>query len=168
MALCSIAMAAGFLGVVALAKGLFFRRRFFAGGRCHGGGHRGRRGIGKSRWLRFVFARLDTTPGQEREIRAAIEELGQRARDAKENLKESRESVGRAISGETFDGEAFEAASARADASSAQVKDAFAEALRRVHAVLDSKQRERLAALIANGPFGRWGGGPRGGHPYRA
>ena len=109
MAICSIAVAAGVLGVVALVKGLVFRRRFghlaFAGGPCGGGGfghggyggegegpwggrgfprwgggHRG--GIGGSFWLRMLYARLDTTPGQEREIRAALEELRERARDA--------------------------------------------------------------------------------------
>jgi Spy/CpxP family protein refolding chaperone len=165
MAFCSmssIAFAAGVLGALVFAKHLLFRRRLWAG-RCHGR-HR-RRGIGGSRWLRWIFARLDTTPGQEREIRAAIEELARRARDAKEGLRASRESVGRSVAGDAFDEGAFEAASANADATTAQIKDAFAEALKRIHAVLDPKQRERLGELIASGPFRPFGGG---GHPYRA
>jgi hypothetical protein len=41
----------------------------------------------------------------------------------------------------------------------------FANALRRIHAVLDPKQRERLAELVAKGPFG--GRHARWGSPYR-
>ncbi|MDB5216299.1 MAG: hypothetical protein JWO86_4226 [Myxococcaceae bacterium] len=208
MALCSIAIAAGIVGVVALVKGLVFRRRFghlaFGGGPCGGGpgfgfgghgygyggsegegrscgsgrgfrgwgwgrgGHRG--GIGGSFWLRMLFARLDTTPGQEREIKAAIEDLRDRAKDAKSGMIETRESLGKSIAGETFDDVAFEAVSARVDATSEKMKDALSGALKRIHAVLDPKQRERLADLVSKGAFGRWGrGGPqRDGGPYRS
>lgn len=207
MALCSIAIAAGVVGVVAVVKRLVFRRRFghlaFAGGPCGGGGpgfgyggcgnggygggedegpscgsgsarfrrwgrggHRG--GIGRSFWLRMLYARLDTTPGQEREIRAAIEELRDRAKDAKSGMLETRESLGKSVAGETFDDAAFEAVSARVDATSEKMKDALSSALKRVHAVLDPKQRERLAELVSKGAFGRWGRGGGGGGPYRS
>ena len=190
MALCSIAIAAGIVGVVAVVKRLVFRRRFwhlaFAGGPCGGGpgfaysgcgggegfrswgrgGHRG--GIGGSFWLRALYARLDTTPGQEREIRAAIEELRDRAKDAKSGMLETRESLGKSIAGETFDDAALEAVSARVDATSEKMKDALSSALKRVHAVLDPKQRERLADLVSRGAFGRWGRGGGGGGPYRS
>jgi Spy/CpxP family protein refolding chaperone len=208
MALCSIAIAAGIVGVVAVVKRLVFRHRFghlaFAGGPCGGGGfggygygydggggggdggnsscggrgfrkwggggwrgHRG--GIGGSFWVRMLFARLDTTPGQEREIRAAIEDLRDRAMDAKSGMLETHENLGKAIGGETFDDAAFEAVSARVDATSEKMKDAFASALKRIHAVLDPKQRERLAEIVSKGSFGRWGrgGGPGGSGPYR-
>ena len=195
MALCSIAIAATIVGVVAVVKRLVFRRRFghlaFAGGPCggggfggmgfgdegascggrgfkrwgrHWGGHRG--GIGGSFWLRALYARLDTTPGQEREIRAAIEELRERARDAKSGLPETRENIGKSVAGETFDTAAFEAVSARFDATAEKMKDALASALKRIHAVLDPKQRERLADIVSKGAFGRFGRG--GGGPYRA
>lgn len=193
MALCSLGIAAGIIGVVALVKGLVFRRRFGhhafeGGGGCGGGGfggpqacaaarrwgrggfggHRG--GIGGSFWLRALYARLDTTPGQEREIRAAIEELRERARDAKSNLPEARENIGKAIAGETFDTSAFEAVSARFDATGEKLKDALSSALKRIHGVLDPKQRERLADIVSRGGFGGWGRG-RGagfGGPYRS
>ena len=194
MAICSIAVAAGVLGVVALVKGLVFRRRFghlaFAGGPCGGGGfgdggyggegerpwggrgfrrwgggHRG--GIGGSFWLRMLYARLDTTPGQEREIRAALEELRERARDAKSGMLETRENLGKSVAGDEFDTSAFEAVSARLDATSEKMKDAASSALKRIHGVLDPKQRERLADLVSTGAFGRWGRGGGGGGPYR-
>ena len=197
MALCSIAVAAGIVGVVALVKGLVFRRRFghvaFAGGPCGGGGFgpggyggegegppwggRGFRrwgrgghggGIGGSFWLRMLYTRLDTTPGQEREIRAAIEELRERARDAKSGMLETRENLGKSIKGEEFDTSAFEAVSARLDATSEKMKDALSSALKRIHGVLDPKQRERLADLVSKGAFGRWGRGGGGGGPYRS
>ena len=50
------------------------------------------------------------------------------------------------------------------------MKDAFASALKRIHGVLDPKQRERLAELVGSGGFGRWGRwgrGGGGGGPYR-
>jgi len=184
MALCSIAIAAGVVGAFTIVKGLFLKHRFghhhaFAGGSCgrgegfedHGppwarrawGGSR----IGRSFWLRALLARLDTTPGQEREIRAAIEELRDRALDAKSSVREARENLGRAIGSDIFDDGAFEAASARADATSEKVKDAVRGALKRIHAVLDAKQRERLASIVAEGGFTRWGRGGRGSGPYR-
>jgi Spy/CpxP family protein refolding chaperone len=195
MALCSIALAAGIVGVVAMVKGLVLRRRFghlaFAGGPCGGagfggyggegggsswGGHGFRRwgrghggGIGGSFWLRMLYTRLDTTPGQEREIRAALEELRERARDAKSGMLETRENLGKSVAGEEFDTSAFEAVSARLDATSEKMKDAAASALKRIHGVLDAKQRERLAELVSKGAFGRWApGGAGGGGPYRS
>lgn len=205
MALCSIAIAAGIVGVVAVVKRLIFRRRFghlaFAGGPCGGGGYgygcgghgdeggscggrgfgggppwarlrkwgRGGHGggIGGSFWLRALYARLDTTPAQEREILAAIEDFRERARNAKSDLPEARENIGKAMRGETFDDAAFEAVTARVDATAEKMKDAFGSALKRIHAVLDAKQRERLADLVGKGAFGRWGRGGFGGGPYR-
>jgi Spy/CpxP family protein refolding chaperone len=192
MAVCSMAMVAGVIGVALVVKRWVFHRWFggrgpwalaacgpgFHGGYGDGGEHGGwghrRRGSGRfggfgggpggSLWLRAIFARLDTTPGQEREIRAAIEELQQTAREAKGGLAGAREDLARAIGGEELDEVAVSEASGRADATAAVVKDAFTTALRKVHAVLDSNQRKRLAELVASGPsFGgrRWGG------PYR-
>ncbi|MDF2693883.1 MAG: hypothetical protein K0S65_2266 [Labilithrix sp.] len=191
MALCSLAIAAGVIGVGLLVKRFIFHRRFGRGpwalAACacgpvgyggYGGedepdgfGHRHRRwggrfsGPGGSFWLRALFARLDTTPGQEREIRAAIEEFQGTARDAKGVLAGAREHLARAIDAESFDEVAAGEASSRADATAAVIKDALTTALKRVHAVLDPNQRQRLAQLLAaKGPgFGRrrWGG------PYR-
>ena len=187
MALCGIAIAAGVIGVVAVVKRLFFYRyrRFggpmgfgggcgpsFAGdgselqGRSCGGGRWSRRGgggPGRSFWLRALFSRLDTTPGQEREIRSAIEDFQRTAYQAKDSLSGVRADFARAISGELFDDGAANEATGRADATAATIKDALTAALKRVHAVLDPNQRGRLAEILEKGPgFGR-----RWGNPYR-
>lgn len=172
MALCSIGIAAGIIGVVLLVKRAFFRRRFGYGGGCGSRGHghwRGRHGggygPGRSWWLRALFSRLDTTPGQEREIRAAIEEVQRVAREAKQGVFGSRENIAKAVAGEVFDPTAIDDASAQLDAATARVKEAFRASLEKVHAVLDAKQRERLAELLQKG-IGR--GGYGWGGPYRA
>jgi len=173
---CSMGIIPIILGAVlilGLAKRAFFRRRFGYGGGCghrgyhHGyGGHGpfGGHGPGRSWWLRGLFSRLDTTPGQEKEIRAAIEEVQRVAREAKEGVFGSRESVAKAFAADVFDGSAIDEASAKIDASTARVKEAIRSALERVHSVLDPKQRERLAELLQRGPRGFRGGW---GGPYR-
>lgn len=177
MAVCSIAIAAGVIGAVALVKRLVFHRRFggpmgyaACGPGLHGGhGHHhgwGRRwggGPGRSFWLRGLFFQLDTTPGQEREIRAAVEDLQRTAYETRGGFGDVRSEMARAISGEAFDDAAAGEASARADAMAARMKEALTTALKRVHAVLDPRQRERLAEILAKGPRFR----ARWGNPYR-
>lgn len=173
MALCSIGIAAGIIGLVVIAKRLIFHRRFgYGGGGCGSRGHghwRGRHGggfgPGRSWWLRALFSRLDTTPGQEREIRSAIEEVQRVAREAKQGVFGSRENIAKAVAGDVFDPSAIDDASAQLDAATARVKEALRASLEKVHAVLDAKQRERLAELLQKG-VGR--GGYGWGGPYRA
>lgn len=171
MALCSIGIAAGIIGLVVAVKTLFRprHRRFgggYGGGGCgHRGHYRGGYGPGHSRWLRALFSRLDTTPGQEREIRAAIEEVQRVAREAKEGVFGSREKVAKAVASDVFDPSAIDDASAQVDAAAARVKEAFRASLEKVHAILDPKQRERLAEILQKGPRGFRGGW---GGPYRS
>ena len=127
-----------------------------------GGGPPWARGPGNSFWLRAIFSKLDTTPGQEREIRSAIEDFQREARTAKDGLKGAREKLAQAFGPEALDEAVLIEARASAEDVTDKVKDAFATALRRIHGVLDPKQRERLAELLEKGPrFRRWGG------PYR-
>lgn len=162
---------AGIIGavmVLKLVRALFWRRRmmhygFAGGGHFRGHGRSWSRGPGSSFWLRAVFSKLDTTPGQEREIRSALEDFQREARAAKDGFRGAREKLAEAFGPDELDEAVLVEARASAEDVTAKVKDAFAAALRRIHAVLDPKQRERLAALLAKGPrFGRrWGG------PYR-
>lgn len=176
MTTTAIAWAIGILGAFAIVRRIllrrYFRRMGFAGGGWghgfgrHGGGRFGKRSIGRSFWLRAIFTKLDTTPGQEREIRAAIEEMQERAIDAKKDMPEARTNIARALNADAFDTGALEAVNARVDATAEKMKDAFGSALRRIHGVLDPKQRQRLAEVIASGGFRSFGGPGQGG-PYR-
>ena len=162
MVLCSIGLAMGVFGAMMAIRRLAFRRYGGCGG--HGYQRHGyRRGVGRSFWLRALFSKLDTTPGQEREIRSAIEDFQKEAREAKDGLRGARDDLARAIRGDAFDDLAANDAGNRADETAAKVKAALANALKRVHAILDVNQRERLAELVSKGPgFRAWGG------PYRA
>ena len=165
-----LAAVLGVLFVAKLVRRIVRHRMGYGGGCGHRGGF-GRRGFGRgpggSWWLRGVFAKLDTTPGQEREIRNAIEDFQRTARDAKDGLRGARSHLATAMKGADLDESAFVQANATAEDAATKVKDAMAAALRRVHAVLDPHQRTRLADLIERGRGGwRRGGGGFGG-PYR-
>jgi hypothetical protein len=159
----------------------------FAYGGCghHGGWHRGPYGYdggawededdGFSRWearrgpgfgLRAIFARLDTTPGQEKAIKAAFDELRAKARAVKDDARGMRGDLASALRGESLDAETLGTVASRASGAVDSLRDAAIGAILKVHDVLDEKQRAIAADLIESGPrFGRgWSG--RGG-PYR-
>jgi Spy/CpxP family protein refolding chaperone len=113
--------------------------------------------------LRRVFERLDTTPGQEKVIVAAVDEARAGMRKAFETLRNSREELARSISGEVFDEGSMGTAFAKQDEAIAEARRAMMNALTKVHEALDAKQRAALADMLAQGPRG-WG---RFGGPYR-
>lgn len=150
----------------------------YAGPGCHGGGWGSWRGPdfhggdersgfrggfwGNRFWLRRLFELLDTTPGQEKVIAAAVEEVQHAAAELRGEAGRTRSDVARAVKGEAFDetriGETF----ARHDEALTAMRKAVVGAMAKVHAVLDERQRVRLAELIESGPyFGGFGG------PYR-
>lgn len=182
---CSLLIGAGVVGALFfLKRAARFRfghhRYAFAGcgghaapwddhGFGHGHGHhrhgshgwRGRRGGGFV--VRGILTRLGATPAQEKEIRDALAELWSALGAAKEDLEASRSNLAHAIASDTFDEIAMGEANVSFDKSTAKAKEAIEAALRRVHAVLDATQRERLAELIEEGALSRrWGG------PYRS
>jgi Spy/CpxP family protein refolding chaperone len=161
----------GVVGALAVAKRLAFRRfRRFGHGcdtltGCRGGGRRfGGMRIGRSGWLRRLFDVLDTTPGQEREIRSAIAVLRATAFGARDGLEASRAAAARSVRGEVFDEAAVAEATDKFAATTTPVRQAIEEALRRIQAVLDPEQRVRLSDLLAKG---RRAFGPGGEGPYR-
>jgi len=142
------------------SRGCGRRGRGHRGRSWHGGGGGG--GRGPARFLGFFFDRLETTPGQEREIRGAVEELFDKAQDLRREGRSSRNDIAKLLRTDSLDetilGELF----ARHDDRLREAQKAFADALGRVHLSLDVEQRERLASMLESGK-----GGPGWGGPYR-
>ncbi|MEO6419948.1 MAG: periplasmic heavy metal sensor [Polyangiaceae bacterium] len=165
------------------------------GGGCHSGGygrhgrhggHEGGRGWGRGGWgerggfgprmfLRSIFERLDTTPGQEKVIIAAMEELKDTARAIKSEAREARTDFAKAMRGESFDEVALGGATAKVEGAVDAMRKAGISAFAKVHEALDDRQRQQLADLMEHGRgFGPWGRHghdhdrhDRNDHPYR-
>lgn len=128
----------------------------FGGPRGFGGGG----GWGPGFFLRGLFERLETTPGQEKVIKQAIGELMDTMKQARGEWVDMTD-LALLLTGETFDATAAEGLSGKADASFAKVRVAMVEALRKVHEALDENQRKQLSDWLRS-RAGR-GGGPFGG-----
>ena len=132
-------------------------------GRRGGGGGGGGGGFGFNRGKRFilrsVFERLDTTPGQEKVIMSAVDEMQEAIGKAKDGWKSSRGDVAKAVRSESFDavhlGEVF----VKHDDAIDHVRKAFVGAMGKVHEALDERQRKILADMVEAGPRGFFGGG---------
>jgi Spy/CpxP family protein refolding chaperone len=134
-----------------------YGRHGWGGHRDHGYGDGGWGGPGAM--LRGLFRRLDTTPGQEKVIVQAFEELREAARQQRGELRSSRADVAKAMREPSFDAVLFGEMFGRHDAALEAMRKAAIGALAKVHDVLDEKQRARLAEMIESGP-GFFRGGP--------
>lgn len=135
-------------------------------GHGYDGGHGyGPMGGGPRRWfLRSIFHRLETTPGQEKAIVAAIDELRENRRVIREELQQTRGDVARVVAGGLVEDSSLEETFARQDRLLAQLRVSFVEAMKKITEVLDERQRKQIAQMVEGGAFKRWGGGPyRGG-----
>ncbi len=129
------------------------------------GGH-GRHG-GPRRWmLRRLFERLDTTPGQEKVILEAVDQVEQNGRAAKEAFFGGRVDIGRAMRGEHFDTSTVNGAFEKQQAAVDAFKKTVVENMQKIHEALTPEQRQLAGALIENGPRARHGGGCGGGHGH--
>ncbi len=135
-------------------------------GRCGPGG--GGMGFGRNRALRWLFRSLDTTPGQEKVIRSALEEAWLEAREAKAAAREQRGNLAAALRSEGADASSFAAVQTGARAAYDRAEIAVVAAFRRIHEILDPMQRERLARIV-DGSASPWAALRRvgGGGPYR-
>ncbi|MCB9602668.1 MAG: periplasmic heavy metal sensor [Sandaracinus sp.] len=129
-------------------------------------GHHHRRGFrrrGPFGMLDGLFAHLDTSPGQEKAIRAALAELFDEAHELRGEVRETGEAARSAVAGPAFDESALDAAFERHDAKLARLRVGAKEALRRIHEALDDEQRVELGRMLARrgfGGVGRFGFGP--------
>lgn len=144
------------------------------GGRWGGGWHHGHHGRGHGRWggggyggrwfLRRILERLDTTPGQEKVIFAAMEEVQKAASKFREEKEKSRADIARAMRAEHFDQAAVKDMFARHDAVMEELRKTVNAELAKVHEALDERQRKEVANLLEHGWWsgrgrGGWGGG---------
>ncbi len=127
----------------------------------HGPFGRFRGGFGPRMMLRGLFERLDTTPGQEKVIAAAIADLRSHAKDAKMGLAGARHDVAEALRQESFDETLLGGALSRMDNVVDDLRKSALDAFAKVHATLDERQRRVLADLVETGPRGV------AAHPYR-
>jgi Spy/CpxP family protein refolding chaperone len=124
----------------------------------HGRGHFGHHGFSP---LRRVLDRLDTTPGQEKEIRTAIDDLMEETRAARRDFRGSREDVARVIREPEVPPGAFDSVFQKHDEVLGRLREAAQKAFLKIHETLDARQRETLAGMIEScGPgFFRFGRG---------
>jgi Spy/CpxP family protein refolding chaperone len=114
-------------------------------------------------WLRGLFQRLDTSPGQEKVIREAVDEMRRSASEMRDEARRSREDVAKAVKSPSFDETVMGELFARHDTHLEKLRKDAVGAIAKVHAVLDDRQREILAQMIERGPFA----GGFAGAPYR-
>lgn len=115
-------------------------------------GYHGRhRGYGPRGALNALLARLDTAPGQEKVIVAAVDELFDRARDSGRELRDTRRDIAQAVRGERVDEARLTEVFGRHDAAIDKLRAGSVEALRKVHEALDERQRKILGDLIDSG-----------------
>ncbi|HEX5661216.1 MAG TPA: periplasmic heavy metal sensor [Polyangiales bacterium] len=142
----------GTVGIVALVATI--KRRRFARYGYPGMYYGPRRGLRGRGLLRGLFWQLETTPGQENAIVAALDEALERLRSLKADTTTTRRELGALIGSQALDRAALEALIGR---QRTQLDAASAELVRtveRVHEVLDDSQRRELGALIAEGSLG--------------
>jgi Spy/CpxP family protein refolding chaperone len=138
--------------------GGYGRRGWGGGGPWDGDDERGG-GWGPGAFMRGMFRRLDTTPGQEKVIVQAIDEMRAAAREARGEARTSRTDVAKALRSESFDAVLFGEMFARHDTTLEGVRKAAVGAFAKIHDALDEKQRARLAEMLESGPgFFRGGG----------
>lgn len=107
------------------------------------------------RWmLRRLFQHLDTTPGQEKVVTAAVDEVEKAAFKARDTFRTSRGAFATSLRGEHFDGAAVDAAFEAQQAALDEVKRAVKAGLTSLHEALNPEQRQALADLIETGPRG--------------
>jgi hypothetical protein len=157
--------------VVAIGIVKALRRHHGWGGACgrgygmgyHGGYGPGWGGGGPRSWfLRSLFERLETSPGQEKAILAALEELRENRRALRDEARQTRDDIARVVAGGLVEDGSLEETFHRHDRLAAQLRVSFVEALKKVTEVLDEGQRKKIARFLESGGMPRWGGPYRG------
>ena len=160
----------GLLFGAACLIGLFITlragRRWRRGGGCgpgggcgSGGGWRGHHGGswgGRGWFARMIGDHIGASPEQRKVIDGAVDEVRAAAEKARDELKESRKDVARAVRSENFDEVLFGELFSRHDDTITSLRKAAMGALGKVHATLDDAQRAKLADAVERGASAFW------------
>lgn len=113
-----------------------------------------------SMMMRRLFEMLDTTPGQEKAIVAAMEELRAEAAKHRVEVKKTREDLAKVMRGPSVDETVLGELFARHDEALTGLRKALVGAMAKVHDALEPEQRSRLADFIERTPnfWGSFGG----------
>lgn len=154
-------------GIAAIGFMKLMRRHRFGGCAKLYGAEFGalRRGFGPRFLLRSLFERLETTPGQERAIVAALERLRENRTVIRDEARQTQDDVARVIEGALSDDTMLDETFARHDRLLAQLRVSWVETLKTISETLDERQRKELASVIRNRRF--FGRGGWGGHDFR-
>ncbi len=115
----------------------------------HGGWHH--RGGWRRYALYSLFERIDATPGQEKVIAGAMDELRTKLGQMRAQWSEQRHQAASTFRGESVTAEQADAVFAPFGQQFDQLRDAASEAMRKIHEALDDRQRRILADLVENG-----------------
>ena len=98
-----------------------------------------------------VFQELETSAGQEKAIRQAVHEVFEDAKRYREQWQLSRKDIAHALKQESFDQQALDMALSRHDDDLVKARRQSVDLLSRLHAVLDTRQRDKLARFVESG-----------------
>lgn len=102
-------------------------------------------------WLRGLFLRLDTSPGQEKVIREVLGEMRDEGRVMREELRKARVDVATVLRSDSVDATAMGEAFGRHDDALDHMRKGLVGALAKLHEALDERQRGMLAQWLESG-----------------
>lgn len=107
--------------------------------------------FGVRRPLRFLAWKLELEEEQVAELAKILDDLKTERAQAAVDNRRTLSAFADAVAGEAFDEPKATEAGALRVQSAERLRDAVVNALRRIHAVLDREQRDRLAYLVRTG-----------------
>ena len=100
--------------------------------------------------LRRLFARLDTSPGQERTIEGALSDFGDECHKLRQDKHALHEALAAAMREDSVEAAQLTSLLSQHEGAFAKLQDAGIKAFTQVHDALDPYQRRRLAELLTS------------------
>ncbi|MEL7370418.1 MAG: Spy/CpxP family protein refolding chaperone [Myxococcota bacterium] len=107
--------------------------------------------FGVRRPLRFMAHKLDLDESQVRVLARILDELKTERAQARVDEQRTISGFAEAMDSETFDAECADQAAQRRVETAERLKAAVLKALKETHAMLDERQRSRLAYMLRSG-----------------